>query len=323
MSYKHLTLKERYHIQAYKEAGYKQNEIAKKIGVDPSTISRELQKNSSKIHKRYTAAKADQVASNRRMYASRKSNKKLDKKLKKTITKYILEDWSPEQISARLQLIDSTDISFVRIYQFIEQDRQEGGDLYTHLRFHHTGHRRAKYGSKSKGRIKDRVSISKRDDIVDEKSRIGDWEIDTIVGANQKGAITTVVERATSLVRISIPTTKKAADIENETIRIMSPLKDKIHTITSDNGLEFSNHKNISQALNYEHYFCHPYSSWERGLNEYTNGLIRQYISKGTSFDNITPEYIKMIEDKLNNRPRKALDWKTPNEAFYGLEMAA
>ena len=323
MSYRHLTLEERYHIQAYKEAGYKQNQIAKKIGVDPSTISRELQKNSSKIRKRYTATKANQVAKDKRMYASRKSNKKMDNKLKKTITKYLLKDWSPEQISARLKLTDSIDISFVRIYQFIEYDKQEGGDLYTHLRFYHTGHRRAGYGSKSKGRIKDRVSISQRDEIVDEKSRIGDWEIDTIVGAKQKGAITTIVERATSLVRISIPTSKKAVEIENETIRIMLPLKDKIHTITSDNGLEFSNHENISRALNYEHYFCHPYSSWERGLNEYTNGLIRQYIPKGTSFNDITPEYIQMIEDKLNNRPRKALGWKTPNEAFYGLKMAA
>ena len=322
MSYKHLTLEERYHIQAYKEAGYKQNEIAEEIGVDTSTISRELQKNSSKIRKRYTATKANQVAKDKRMYASRKSNKKMDNKLKKTVTKYLLNDWSPEQISARLKLTNDIDISFVRIYQFIEQDKQEGGDLYTHLRFYHTGHRRARYGSKSKGRIKDRVSISQRDEIVDEKSRVGDWEIDTIVGAKQKGAITTVVERATSLLRISIPTSKKAIDIENETIRIMLPLKEKIHTITSDNGLEFSNHRNISQALEYEHYFCHPYSSWERGLNEYTNGLIRQYIPKGTSFDDITPEYIQMIEDKLNNRPRKALGWKTPNEAFYCLKMA-
>ncbi len=323
MSYKHLTLEERYHIQAYKKAGYKQKEIAQELGVDPSTISRELNRNSSKIYKRYTAAKANQVASDKRMYASRQSNKKMDRKLKKLITKNLLKDWSPEQISARIKLADNIDISFVRIYQFIEQDKQEGGELYTHLRFYHTGHRRAKYGSRSKGRIKDRVSISQRDEIVDEKSRIGDWEIDTIVGAKQKGAITTVVERKTSLLKISIPTSKKAADIEAETIRIMSPLKDKIHTITSDNGLEFSNHKNIAKALNYEHYFCHPYSSWERGLNEYTNGLIRQYIPKGTSFDDITPEYIKMIEDKLNNRPRKALNWKTPNEAFYGLKMAA
>jgi len=322
MSYKHLTLEERYHIQAYKKAGYKQKVIAQELGVDPSTVSRELNRNSSKIYKRYTAVKANQIASDKRMYASRKSNKKMDRKLKNLITKNLLKDWSPEQISARIKLTDSINISFVRIYQFIEQDKQEGGDLYTHLRFHHTGHRRARYGSRSKGRIKDRVSISQRDEIVDDKSRIGDWEIDTIVGAKQKGAITTVVERKTSLLRISIPTSKKAADIEAETIRIMSPLKDNIHTITSDNGLEFSNHKNISRALNYQHYFCHPYSSWERGLNEYTNGLIRQYIPKGTSFDDITPEYIKMIEDKLNNRPRKALNWKTPNEAFYGLKMA-
>jgi IS30 family transposase len=249
MSYKHLTLEERYHIQAYKEAGYKQNKIAAQLGVNPSTISRELQKNSTKVHKRYTATKANQVAKDKRMYASRKSNRKLDKQLKDIITKYIVEDWSPEQIAFRLKRTKSIDISFVRIYQFIEHNRQEGGDLYTHLRFYHTGHRRAKYGSRSKGKIKDRVSISQRDEIVDEKSRIGDWEIDTIVGANQKGAITTVVERRTSLVRISIPTTKKAIDIENETIRIMSPLKEKIHTITSDNGLEFSNHKNISKAL--------------------------------------------------------------------------
>ncbi len=119
MSYRHLTLEERYHIQAYKEAGYTQNDIAKKIGVDPSTISRELQKNSSKIYKRYTAAKANQVASDRRMYASRKSNKKMDSRLKKVITKNVLKDWSPEQISASLKLTDNIDISFVRIYQFI------------------------------------------------------------------------------------------------------------------------------------------------------------------------------------------------------------
>ena len=94
-------------------------------------------------------------------------------------------------------------------------------------------------------------------------------------------------------------------------------------TITSDNGLEFTNHKSIANTLDCDYYFCHPYSSWERGLNEYTNGLIRQYIPKGTSFKNITQEYIQMIEDKLNNRPRKALNWLTPNEAFYGLGMVA
>lgn len=323
MKYKHLTLEQRYHISALKKARFSQKSIAIELKVSEATISRELRRNSSTQMKSYSANNAHKVSITRRMYASRESNKKMDNKLKQILINYLMEDWSPEQISIRLKLTNIATISYVRIYQFIEHDTQQGGNLHTHLRFYHTGHRRAKYGSKAKGRIKDRVSISQRDKIVDEKSRIGDWEIDTIVGANFKGAITTVVERSTSLVRISIPTTKKASDIEAETIRIMMPLKDHIFTITSDNGLEFANHKNISQTLDYEHYFCHPYSSWERGLNEYTNGLIRQYIPKGTSFENITPEYIQMIEDKLNNRPRKALSWKTPNEAFYGLEIAA
>ena len=205
------------------------------MGVNESTISRELKRNSSSPRKSYSANSANKVANDRRKYASRKSNKKMNFRLKKVITKYIQKDWSPEQISDRLKLVNISDISHVRIYEFIKQDKLQGGDLYTHLRFHHTGHRRAKYGAKHKGKIKDRVSISQREKIVDDKSRIGDWEIDTIVGANQKGEITTVVERKTSLVKISIPTTKKAIDIESETIRIMSSLKSKIHTITSDN----------------------------------------------------------------------------------------
>ena len=322
MKYKHLTIEERYHIAALKKAKFNQKFIANELKVSESTISRELKRNSSSQTKSYSAINANKVSLTRRMYASRKSNKKMNTKLQNIIKKYITEDWSPEQIDKRLKEVDIANISYVSIYQFVEQNKQQGGDLYTHLRFHHTGHRRAKYGSKNKGRIKDRTSISKRDQIVNDKSRVGDWEIDTIVGAGKKGAITTVVERVTSLVRISIPTTKKAIDIENETIRILKPLRDKIYTITSDNGLEFSNHKNISEALEYDHYFCHPYSSWERGLNEYTNGLIRQYIPKGTSFENITLEYIKMIEDKLNNRPRKSLNWRTPNEVFHGLAIA-
>ncbi len=323
MNYKHLTLEERYHIQAYKKAGYKQKEIANEIGVNPSTICRELKRNSSTQIKNYSAKPANRVAKDRRMYASRKSNMKMDSKLRKTIKKYILKDWSPEQISNRLKSDGIIDISHVRIYQFIEEDRQKGGELYTHLRFYHTGKRRAVYGAKNKGKIKNRVSISQRDKIVDDKSRVGDWEIDTIIGAGKKGAITTIVERVTSLVKISIPTTKQAIQVENETKRLMNPLKDKVHTMTSDNGLEFANHENISEALECKYYFCHPYSSWERGLNEYTNGLVRQYIPKGTSFENITQEYIQMIEDKLNNRPRKALNWKTPNEVFYGQKIAA
>ena len=309
-------------ISALRKAHFNQKYIAVELGVNPSTISRELKRNSSSQTKSYSAKNAHRVSVTRRRYASKTSNLKLDTKVKNIITKFIEEDWSPEQVSNRLNEANKLSISHTRIYQFVYFNRHNGGELYTHLRFHHTGHRRAKYGCKYKGGIKDRVSISQRPDVVDEKIRQGDWEIDTIIGTNKKGAIATCVDRVSLLSRISIPTTKEADKVEAEIVRILSPIKDKIHTITTDNGLEFSNHKNISEALNCDYYFCHPYSSWERGLNEYTNSLIRQYIPKGTSFENITPEYIKMVEDKLNNRPRKSLNWRTPNEVFHGLAIA-
>jgi len=268
MKYKHLTIEERYHIQAYKKAGYTQKAIAKELNVSPSTISRELKRNSSTQRKNYSANNAHKVAVYRRRYASKQSNFKMDNKTKTIIIKYIKQDWSPEQISQRLKIENKLSISYVRIYQFIKQDKQNGGNLYTHLRFHHTGHRRAKYGTKYKGGIKDRVSISKRPDIVNNKIRQGDWEIDTIIGNNQKGAIVTCVDRVSLLTKISIPATKKANEVEQEIIRLLSPLKDKVYTITTDNGFEFSNHKNIAKALDCDYYFCHPYSSWERGLNE-------------------------------------------------------
>jgi IS30 family transposase len=323
MSYHHLTIEERYQINAYKAVGYKNYEIAKEINVHPSTISRELKRNRSKITGTYIPQWAENFAKSRSVIQSENANKKMDEKMKNLIREYIKKDWSPEQASAMLKIKDNMTISFVRIYQFIEQDRLEGGDLHTHLRFYHTGHRRAKYGAKYKGKIEGRVSISKRPDIVDEMTRIGDFEIDTIIGSNRKGAISTAVDRGSKLVKISIPTTKKADEVEKEIKRILSPFKDKIETITSDNGFEFSNHKNIANSLDCDYYFCHPYSSWERGLNEYTNGLIRQYIPKGASFKNITAEYIQEIEDKLNNRPRKSLNWRTPNEVFYGRKEVA
>jgi IS30 family transposase len=322
LKYRHLTIEERYQIDALRKVGYLQKDIAKEIGVDASTISRELKRNSSTKRKIYTAKVANKTAKYRRKIFCSTNNLKIIGELKKLIEKYIKEDFSPEQTSAVIKNRHNSGISFVRIYHFIEQDKQKGGSLHTHLRFYHTGKRRAKYGAKYKGKIEDRVSISQRPDEVNDKTRIGDWEMDTIIGANQQGAITTIVERVSIFSKISIPTSKKAIDIEKEATRILAPLKNKVLTITSDNGFEFSNHKNISKTLDCDYYFCHPYSSWERGLNEYTNGLIRQYIPKGTSFKSVTKKQIQAIENKLNHRPRKSLGWKTPHEVFYGIKMA-
>lgn len=318
---KHLTQQQRYHIEAYKKAGYSNSEIARDLGVHSSTIGRELKRNSSPIRQRYGAKVAHEISSLRKSVNSR-ANKKFKNELEDLVIQYIERDWSPEQVSATLRIKHGLSLSFVRIYQHIESDRQNGGVLHTHLRFYGKK-RRAKYGKKSKVRIKERISISERPAIVDKKTRIGDFEIDTIIGKGKQGAITTIVDRASAFVKISIPTSKRAEDIENETTRLMLPHKEITHTITSDNGLEFANHKAIANTLDCDYYFCHPYSSWERGLNEYTNGLIRQYLPKGSSFADITPERIQEVEDKLNHRPRKTLGWRTPYEVFYGLEEAA
>ena len=319
--FKHLTQEQRYHIEAYKKAGYGNSEIARDLGVHPSTIGRELKRNSSPIRQRYGAKVAQEISSLRKSINS-KANKKFKNELEDLVIKYLKKDWSPEQVSATLRIKHGFSLSFVRIYQYIESDRQNGGELHTHLRFYGKK-RRAKYGKQSKVRIKDRISISERPSIVDKKTRIGDFEIDTIIGKGRQGAITTIVDRASAFVKISIPTSKRAEDIESETTRLMLPHKEITHTITSDNGLEFANHKAIANSLACDYYFCHPYSSWERGLNEYTNGLIRQYFPKGSSFTDITPERIQKVEDKLNHRPRKTLDWRTPYEVFYGLKEAA
>jgi IS30 family transposase len=259
-------MEERYHIQAYKKAGYKNYEIAKDIGVHPSTISRELSRNSSTEYHIYTAHVANTTALRRKSFYSSGSNKKMNEKVKELICKYIKKDWSPEQVSAMLKINHSISISYVTIYQFIREDKKGGGNLYTHLR--HQGKRRVKYGCKYKGQIKDRISISARDVIVDKKTRIGDFEADTIVGANQKGSIVTIVDRKSMFVKISTPITKKPNKTAKFMIKLLSPFKDKIHTITTDNGFEFSNHKKVSNSLDCDYYFCHPYSSCERGLNE-------------------------------------------------------
>lgn len=321
MLYSHLTIEKRYQINAYKQAGYRNYEIAKKLNVHPSTIGRELKRNGGKITGIYFPVGADNYARERSRVQAANANRILDEKVKSLIKKYIEMDYSPEQTSAVLKIRHNITYSLVSIYKFIDQDRANKGELYTHLRQH--GKRRVKYGNKYKGRIKDRVSISQRPEVVDDKTRIGDFEADTIIGAGKKGAIVTIVDRKSMYLKMSTPSSKKADETAQRLIHLLKPFKHKIHTITTDNGFEFSDHKTVSKSLKCDYYFCHPYSSWERGLNENINGLIRQYIPKGSSFDKLTKKEIKRIEDILNHRPRKSLNWKTPYEVFYEIELAA
>ena len=200
-------------------------------------------------------------------------------------------------------------------------DKARGGTLCRHLRHAHKK-RKKRYGSYDhRGQIKGRVSIDERPAIVDAKKRIGDWEIDTIIGKRHKGALLSLVERKSKFTLIrKLP--KKQADLVAEAaIDLLNPYEEKVCTITADNGQEFAHHEYIKEHLKTTVYFAHPYHAWERGLCENTNGLIRQYFPKGMDFETITDEHVHMAMNRLNTRPRKTLGYKTPNEVFFHVVM--
>ncbi len=207
------------------------------------------------------------------------------------------------------------------IYQLIYADKLSGGTLYQHLRVLKKSYRK-RYGSyNSRGKIKNRVSIDARPGIVDRLSRIGDWEGDTIIGLGRQSALLTMVERKTLYTVIVKLDGKRAEPLATALINRMKKEKGRIKTITFDNGHEFSDHERMAKKLGVKVYFAHPYSSWERGRNENTNGLIRQYFPKRTDLNKVTQEEIDFVMNRLNNRPRKTRDNKTPNELFKGLRV--
>ena len=310
--YRQLTQEQRYHISALLCVGHTQKYISEAIEVHPSTISRELKRNRGK--RGYRPLQAEERAVDRREQADKYT--KMTEELEAILREKIKLDWSPDQISGWLRKEKKTLLSHERIYQFILEDKKSGGALYTHLR--HSGKRRKKrYGSQDRrGQIKNRVMISERPKVVDKKTRLGDWEGDTIIGKQQQKAIVTLVDRASKKTLIGKVATKHAPIVSDIIIGLLKPVKNITHTLTLDNGKEFSGHEIISKKLKMDIYFANPYHSWERGLNENTNGLIRQYIKKGSSFVGISLERIRWIEDRLNNRPRKTLGYYTPNEIF-------
>jgi IS30 family transposase len=311
--YTQLTQELRYQIYAFLKAGFLQTEIASEIGVHKSTISREIRRNRGK--KGYRPKQAHSIATERRQKA--KKFVKMTSELVELIDKLLREDFSPEQISGFLAKNHNIRICHETIYQHILLDKAQGGNLFSHLR-HGQKKRKKRYGSYDhRGKIKDRVSIDERPAIVDTKKRVGDWEIDTIIGRNHKGALVTIVERKSKLTLIGKVQRKQADLVTKTAIDLLAPYSNKVFTITADNGQEFAHHKNIKEQLKTDVYFAHPYHSWERGLCENTNGLIRQYFPKGIDFKSITGEHVQMAMNRLNNRPRKTLGFKTPNEVFF------
>jgi len=314
MAHKQLTEKERYQIEALKAEGFTQTAIAQSLGKSTSTISRELRRNSDS--KGYRGSLAIKRTDKRRREA--KKSEKLDSVMCSLI-KNLLEDYlSPEKISGRLRLELDIEISHETIYRYIWGDKGNGGELYKFLRTKGKRYRARGNKKDSRGQIKNAVSIDKRPRVVEEKSRIGDWEIDTVIGKNHKQALVTIVERKTKFTVMKKVENKTAELVAATKIELLRPYKDRVLTITADNGKEFAHHEKVAKALECDYYFAHPYSSWERGLNENINGLIRQFFPKGSSFEEITGRMVKRAKGLFNRRPRKPLKYVTPTEAFFG-----
>lgn len=311
MSYTQLTREQRYQIYALMKAEQNQSQIAIVVGCHKSTISRELRRNRGL--KGYRPYQADELAYDRQCAAYRS---RIAWQTWQQVERLLRQDWSPEQITGRLKLEQQPTVSHECIYLYIYADKRRGGTLHRHLRSQKKQRKRYS-GYIRRGQIPNRISIDKRPQIVASKSRFGDWEADTIVGARHKGGILSVVERKSKLTRLRKLATKGAAEMKDNAIGLLAPLAARVHTITVDNGKEFCEHELIAAGLQARLYFAHPYSSWERGLNENTNGLVRQYFPKKYEFARISDQGLQQVEDLLNNRPRKTLGYRTPNEVFF------
>ena len=315
MVYTQLTQEQRYQIYALLKMGHNQTEIATVIGKHKSTVSRELRRN--KGLRGYRPKQAHSQALNRRNHGQ----KRITEEWWQLIEMQLRLDWSPEQVSGWLQRHHEVRISHEWIYQHILADKQAGGDLYRHLRCQKK--RRKRYGSYDRrGRIPNQTSIENRPAIVDERTRIGDWEVDTIIGKRHRQAIVTLTERKSRFSLLAKVNQRTADQVGDAVIELLQPLADRLHTLTADNGKEFADHERISSHLQADFFFAHPYAAWERGANENMNGLIRQYIPKTQDFTAVTDNHLMWIMNRLNHRPRKCLDFLSPFEVFFDQSVA-
>jgi IS30 family transposase len=314
-TYTQLTQEQRYQIYALKKMGHYQTEIAKFIGVDKSTIGRELKRNQGL--RGYRPKQAHNFAMNRRQ----QRQCRIQPETWELVEAKLRLEWSPEQISGWLLRYYHIQVSHEWIYQYILSDKQAGGDLYKHLRCQKK--RRKRYGSRDRrGKLPNRRSIEERPAIVDQRQRIGDWEVDTIVGKGHHQAIVTLTERKSRLALLRKVDRRTAELVSDAMIELLQPVAERVHTITGDNGKEFAEHERIAQELCSDFFFAHPYAAWERGANENMNGLVRQYIPKNRELNFVTNDEIELIMTKLNHRPRKCLDFMSPFEVFFNHSVA-
>ena len=310
-SYQQLTYDERCQISALKARGDSSSQIARQLSRHRSSIIRELKRGS--IEGKYQGSQAETLSRQRRF----RKPTKMTPQLVLVVEEKLKLQWSPEQISGRLKMGESVKISHETIYKYIWSDKRKGGSLYKHLRHNGKKYNHRSKGTAGRGCIPNRIDIDQRPPIVDEKIRVGDWELDTIIGADHDGVIVSMVDRHSKFTYLIKAPNKTSASVQDAIVKKMSPVRDFVYTLTSDNGKEFACHEEISDILQADFFFARPYHSWERGLNEHTNGLVRQYLPKGTGFSTCSHELLNEIETRLNQRPRKVLNFQTPQEVFH------
>ncbi len=313
MHYRQLTSGERYTISSLRRQGLSASEIADEIGRHRSTIYREYKRNSCN-DLRYRAFKADSRTRGRRSRSRR--NRQFTHEDYMLVNKYLRKKWSPAQISSTFYNEGILNISHETIYQHIWIDRIYGGNLYTHLRQSQKQRRKRYNAYDSRGVLSGKRHISERPQVINNRKRIGDWEIDLVMGAIDTDCILTLVERKSGLTKMAKLKNKTKKQTNLKLLKIINSLNGKVKTITADNGTEFHGYKEIEEKTGIKFYFCTPYHSWERGTNENTNGLIRQYLPKGQSMASLTQRKCNKIAFELNTRPRERHNFKTPQEIF-------
>jgi len=314
-TYAQLTQAQRYQIYALTKTGHSSSEIAEVIRVHKSTVSRELKRNRGQRGYR------PQQAHSRAVERRQKAIPRITAEIWAVVEGLLRQDWSPEQISGRLKKERAICISHEWIYQYVLKDKQAGGNLYRHLRCQKK--RRKRYGKYDRrGKLPNCRSIEERPAIVNSRKRLGDWEADTIIGKRQKQAIVTLTERKSRFTLLGKVARRTAQAVQNQIHRLLLPVADKVHTLTSDHGKEFASHEQIAEMLQLEYYFAHPYAAWERGTNENTNGLLRQYFPKKQDLRVVSNKQIEQAMHRLNLRPRKCLRFKTPFEVFFHSSVA-
>ena len=311
MNYTHLTQGERYQIAILNKAGHGQSEIARVMNRHPSTISRELRRNRGQ--RGYRPKQAHELSQARLRACD--NGPRVSTETWAAVEARLVETWSPEQISGHFKINGQPTVSHEAIYQRIYADKRAGGTLHRTLRCQKV--RRKRYGGRERrGTIPNQVSIDLRPAIVAERGRFGDWEGDLVIGAGQKQALVTLNERTSRYSLMAHVPFKTAQAVSDAMISLLTPFAAYVHTMTTDNGKEFAQHERIAKELGADFFFAHPYASWERGANENMNGLIRQFFPKKMCFKSITSNDIEAALQRLNHRPRKCLDFKTPHEVF-------